>query len=409
MNKLPAPLLLRPYRRLLLAYGVNALGTWLGEIALAVLVLRETGSAAAVAAVWVFGQFAPAFLTPALVARLESFPARRVLPALLATEAFLFAVLVASTASFSLPLVLLLVALDGAVGLTARALVKASMVATTEPAGLLREGNSLLVGVFTVCMAVGPFAAGAVVALVSPQAALVVDAASFALAALALGAGARLPDGAGEDGELPFRERLRAGFAHVRERAALRRLLSAFAVVTVFGAAILPLEVVLVTETLHAGEAAYGTVLALWGAGAAFGGALVLPRVRRAPLVALMAAAYGVTAVAYIGMGLAPSLAVVCVFSFIGGTANGVDAFAAMTAIQERTAPEFQARVGGLVEALMAAALGIGFLLGGAIGTAVSVRAAYVFAGVAVLAAIPLLSKRRLRIRVAPKPAVAGA
>jgi hypothetical protein len=37
------------------AYGVNALGTWLGEIALAVVVLGQTGSPVAVAAVGILG------------------------------------------------------------------------------------------------------------------------------------------------------------------------------------------------------------------------------------------------------------------------------------------------------------------------------------------------------------------
>jgi hypothetical protein len=40
MTFLPAPLRLRPFRRLIIAYGVNALATWLAEIALAGHTLR---------------------------------------------------------------------------------------------------------------------------------------------------------------------------------------------------------------------------------------------------------------------------------------------------------------------------------------------------------------------------------
>src|SRR5207248_4340234 len=98
----------------------------LGEIALAVLVLHRTGSAAAVAAVWVVGQFVPSLVGPVLVARLERVASRRAIPALLAAEAGLFAVLAVSASELSVALVLVLVLVDGALGLTARALVKAS-------------------------------------------------------------------------------------------------------------------------------------------------------------------------------------------------------------------------------------------------------------------------------------------
>ena len=189
-----APLRLRPFRRLIAAYAVNSLGTWLGEIAVSIFVLHETGSAAAVAAVWVLGQFVPSLIGPLLVTRLEGAPSTVVLPALLALEAAVFAVLAAVVASgYSLVAILALTAADGVLGLAARALVKASIVATNEPRGLLREGNAVLTAVFTACMAIGPLLGGVVVGFASPQAALVIDATSFALAALILGACSGVP------------------------------------------------------------------------------------------------------------------------------------------------------------------------------------------------------------------------
>jgi hypothetical protein len=115
-----APLRLRPFRRLIAAYAVNSLGTWLGEIALSILVLHETGSAAAVAAVWVLGLFVPSLAGPLLVTRLEVARTTVVLPALLALEAALFALLAAIVASgFSLGAILALAAADGVVALAA--------------------------------------------------------------------------------------------------------------------------------------------------------------------------------------------------------------------------------------------------------------------------------------------------
>jgi hypothetical protein len=62
MTELSRLFILRPFRRLIFAYCICALGTWLAEIALAVLVLRETGSPAAVATVFVAGLCLPALL-----------------------------------------------------------------------------------------------------------------------------------------------------------------------------------------------------------------------------------------------------------------------------------------------------------------------------------------------------------
>src|SRR4051794_7689942 len=272
-NALSAPLRLRPFRRLVTAYGVNALGNWLGEIALAVLVLQRTGSVAIVAGAWVAGQFAPAFAVPALVTRLERAPSEYALPALLAFEALTFALLAATADRLPIALVLVLLACDGAAGLAARAVIKASIVNVTTPAGLSREGNTILIGVFSACMAVGPVVAGVLVAAFSPQMALLGDAITFALAALLLGVGAGLPRTSVE--EAPLGARLRAGLAYVHAEIDLRRLLSAYAVVSVLAAMVVPLEIVFITRNLGGSEAAYGAVLGAWGAGSVAGSALL--------------------------------------------------------------------------------------------------------------------------------------
>ena len=91
------PLQIPAFRRLIAAYAINTLGTWLGEVALAVLVLEQTGSPAAVASVWVLGLFVPSLVGPWLVTRFGT--GRRVLSSLLAAEAVLFAALAALTAA----------------------------------------------------------------------------------------------------------------------------------------------------------------------------------------------------------------------------------------------------------------------------------------------------------------------
>ena len=52
-----------------------------------------------------------------------------------------------------------------------------------------------------------------------------------------------------------------------------------------------------------------------------------------------------------------------------------------MTALQEQTARDYQARITGLMESLGAAMPGVGYLLGGAIVAVADPRAAYAVAG----------------------------
>jgi MFS family permease len=202
------------------------------------------------------------------------------------------------------------------------------------------------------------------------------------LAAVALGARVGLPPAGAEHAGV--RGRVRAAVGHVRERPPLRRLLVGCALVWACSAAILPLEVVLITDTLHAGGAAYGTVLSLWGLGAVAGSALV-PKLRHHSLSALIVSSFALIGVSYLGMGLAPSVIVVCAFSLLGGVGNGVEVFAAMTAIQEQTADAYQTPVSGLVEAVAGASTGAGFILGGAIASLTSARAVYVVAALGIL------------------------
>jgi hypothetical protein len=388
MNNLLSPLRIRAFRRLLIAYAVNALGNWAGQIALSVVVLNRTHNPAGVAGVMVAGQFLPSLLAPGLVARAEAVGARLMLPVLLAGEAGLFVVLAALSQSGSPAILLLVVGCDGVLGLTARALLKGSIVGVTSPRGLLREGNTLLMFVFTACMAAGPVAAGVMIGVLSPQAALVADAASFAAAALVVVGHAQRSASvspADEPGD-----RLREALAHVGSRPSLRRLFSTCGMLGLASAAILPIEIVLVTRTLHASPASFGVVLALWGVGAAAGSAL-LPRLRHHSPVTLMSTSFAVMGIAYLGMGVAPSVIIVGAFSLLGGIGNGVEGYATMTAIQEQTTDAFQTRVAGLVESINAGTTGVGFLVGGLLAAIVSPRAVYVVSALAILACVTAL------------------
>jgi MFS family permease len=388
------PLRKPAFRRLATSYAVNELGDWMGIVALSVLVFDRTGSALATAGLFVGTRFVPAVLAPVLVARAEQSPPRFVLPTLYAGEAAAFAALALLAAHFSLAAVLAVGALDGALALTGRSLTRAVTVETLPSADELRSGNAILNVAFTGGAAVGPALAGLVVAGFGVQSALLLDAASFyAIAWILLTAG-RLPQATPDPGRM--RERLWAGFAYIRRQAQLRKLLLAEGLAFVFFAAVLPVEVIYAKETLGAGDAGYGLLLAGWGVGMVLG-SLVFATIRRAPLPSQLFFSTLAVGVGYLGMAVAPSLAVACGAAAIGGAGNGVQWVATVSSVQELTAANMQARVTSVLESTGAAMPGVGFVLGGAIAAQVSPRATFFVAAggiFAIVAAFSLLLGR---------------
>jgi MFS family permease len=378
------PLRLAGFKSLSFAYLVNELGNWLGEIALAVLVYDQTGSPMATAALFCGMQFLPALLGPPIVARLEALPARLTLPALYTAEAIAFGILALLADAFVLAAVLALAVFDGSIASAARALTRASATSVLAPAGQLREGNALLNIAFTAGAAGGPVIAGLVVAGAGPATALAADAVSFLAVAVLLALTATLPSPQTEDDVRGWSERLRRGVAYVARRPALRRLLGAQSVAFIFFSLVIPIEVVFAKETLGAGDAGYGALLASWGAGMVLG-SLAFAALRTVPLRSLLLGSTVAIGAAYLGTAAAPTLLVACLASGIGGVGNGTQWIALVTAVQELTRATYQARVLALLEALASAMPGAGFLLGGAITAIFAARVSYAVAGVGVL------------------------
>jgi MFS family permease len=389
-----APLRVPGFKVLAGGYTINELGNWLGDIALAVLVFDQTGSPLATALLFVGTRFVPALVAPVVVARVEAVPPRASLSLLYGLDACVFAALALVAASgFSLPLVVALGAVDGTLALAARALTRATSASLLEPAGLLRRGNALFNIGFTAAGALGPAIAGLVVAHAGVSEALWADAASFAVVALLLLTARTLPSA--ERAEGGWRERLRAAFDYVRGRRLLRSLLTAQAAALVFFYAVVPIEVVYAKETLGAGDSGYGWLLAAWGAGMVAGGFL-FAAAQRMPVQNVLAAGTLAVGAAYLGLAAAPTLAVACAISVVGGLGNGVQWISVVQATQELTASAMQARVLSLLEALCAALPVVGFFAGGALTSAWSPRTAYVVAG-AGIALVLVMSALRLR------------
>jgi hypothetical protein len=383
------------FRRLATSYALNELAWGFGTIALAVLVFDRTGSSVPTTLLFLATTFFPALLGPALTSRLDALPVRRALPSLYCVEATVFAALALLAGHFSLPLVLALAVADGLVALVGRAITRAAVAAVLKPVDGLDAGNRLLNVIFSVALAVGPALGGVLVATAGTGASLAVAGGLFALMAVTIATCRSLPTGAGS-GDAGWHERLRSGMAYVRADRRVRRLLTAHAATITAVSAVVPIEVVYVKQSLSSGDAAYGLLLAAWGAGTVLS-SLVLMRARNTVSLRLIPLAAAATGAGYAVMAIAPSVPVAVAGCLVGGAGNGIYYVCVVQAVQERVADAFQARVMALLESVNAGFLGLGFVVGGVVTSLADPRAAIGLSAIgAVLCAVAIkLSLRR--------------
>lgn len=378
------PLGVRPFGRLLTSYTINLIGDSAGIVALAVLVYAETRDPLATAALFLAAEFLPAFLAPALTAGIDQLALRRVLPAIYLTEAVLFGALALVATDFLLPAVLVLTFFDGIFMLTARGLTRGAINTVLSPKDLLREGNGLINVGFAVSCVGGAALGGVLVELLGVAVTLAVDAGSFVLVALLLASSRGLPRAVADEEREPFGPRLREGLRFAREDRFVRLLLAGQGVALVLFTLVVPIEIVYAKETLETTDAGYGLLLSAWGVGITLGSLVYIAVKDHSPLrlVLLSTAAIGT---AYVGMASTASLALACAFSVLGGLGNGIQWVSVITAVQEATPKDLQARITGLLESVASGATGVGFLLGGTIVALSSPPVAFLVTGVGVL------------------------
>jgi MFS family permease len=391
-----APLKVWPFSRLLSSYTLNELGDSVGIVALAVLVWDRTGEVASTAAFFLAAKFLPALLAPALTARADQLALRRSLPALYTLEAAAFVALaVIADGEFVLWLVLALALLDGTLAITGRALTRGAVATVLQPAGLLKEGNALMNIGFALASVAGAALAGLLISQFGLSTPLYFDAASFLAIAVVLGMTRRLP--AVHLERQGWRERFGGGMRFVRRRPLIRLLLAGEALALVLFTLIVPIEVIYAKESLGTTDAGYGILLASWGLGIVVGSLVYLAVKQRSPvlLIGVSTAAIGA---AYLALATAETLFAACLFSVVGGAGNGVQWIAVMTALQEHTPTDYQARVVAMLESIASAMPGVGYLLGAVLVAAGSPRTAYAVAGagVLVLTLVAVLMRPRL-------------
>ena len=386
------PLRSASFRHLAAASWVNEFGNWVGEIALAILVYDRTHSPLATAGLFLAMRFGPALIAPLLTVRIETLQPRYMLATLCLMEAaVLSGIALIAHHHFSLPVLLALTALDGVLAITSIALSRSTLATGLTEIGLLREGNALLNFGGMIVIAGGPAVSGWLVASNGAITALEVDVATFVIAAVIL-LTARDLRLASDEGSR-FRDRLHAGIMVIRTRPAISRLLAAVSLVIALGSVALPVEVIFAKRTLHAGDSGYGLLLTSWGVGMILG-SLAFATLKEVRLMRMLAICTWLIAAGYVGLALSPSLAVACVFSFVGGSGNSAAWVGARTALQQRIPLNRQPVVMAVLEAANQVMPAIGFVVGGAVTAASSPRAAYAISAAGVAAVVIFFTVR---------------
>jgi MFS family permease len=398
-------------RRILVAFTVNRLGGWFGLVALLVLVFDHTHDALAVSALLLAWQALPAFVVPALVARVEASVRGRELSGLYFVEAVATAGLAILAWHFWLPGVLILAAIDGTAALAASALLRAALaraarehaealVAHTDSNGdpqalaeeAERSANATLNIAFSATFVAGPALGGLVVAAASAATALFIDAGSFLLCGALL---LDLHPHVEEAGAGSVRARLQAAWRHINERPGLKKLLLVYAIALAMFETAAPIEVAFVKETLRAGDRGLGLLLTCWGGGAVLG-SFIFARLRERALPLMLSAGTLAIGLADAGFALAPTLAIACAAAVIGGLGNGVELPALVSLVQALAPSSMHGRLMGAVESLTAFSVAFGLVLGGALVALASTRFAFAAVAVAtIVVAVILLSLGR--------------
>ena len=179
-------------------------------------------------------------------------------------------------------LIIALAFVDGTLAFVARSVTRVTAATTSSPRNLMPEGKAAFNVALAVATVAGPVLGGAALTFLGPATALIADGVSFLIAGLiiACAAGLRAPTGSDPSGEKRARE-LRASFRYIAGNATLRVLIFGEGIAFIFFYLVVPVTVIYVSRSLHAGPAGYAAILGSWGAGAVIGSTVHVRLARR--------------------------------------------------------------------------------------------------------------------------------
>jgi MFS family permease len=376
----------RPFRLLWSARAVSFLGDSLGLVALMLHVADTTGQALAVALLLLAGDFTPALVGPLAGTLADRLDRRRVMVASELAQG----ALVAATALWlpSLPALLVLVGLRAVAGQVFQPASRAAVPAVVPERDLDRANAA--VGLATNGgEALGPLLAALLLPVLDVPGVLLADAATFGVSAALLGLLPPIP-GAGPDerGQHPsFLADARAGLGYLRGQATVRAVVGGYVAIVACNGIDDVALVFLATDTLGAGDAAVGLLLAAVGIGLLAGYALLARTRARVAMPALLLAGFAVSSAGNLLTGLAWAVAAAFAVQAVRGLGIAALDVAATTLIQRTVPPHLLGRVFGSLYGGIGVAAALAYLLGGVLLDRTTPRVAFVVAGTAGLLA----------------------
>lgn len=381
---------LREFRALWLAEVVSILGDQLARVAFSVLVYDRTSSAALSATVYAL-TFLPALLGGALLGWVaDRYPRRRVMIGSDLARAAL--VVPMAWPGLPLPVLCALIVVMVLLG-SPHSAAQGALLPEILRGDLLERGYAVRQVTGQVAQVAGFATGGALLALLSPQTALLANAGTFVLSAAVLTAGvtARAAPAAAEAGEVRSWWRDIADGAHTVFADPSRRTLAL--VVWMAGTYIAPEGVAApYAAQLGAGPVAVGILLAAIPAGSVVGAIVFTRWVPQGARERSMLPLAVVAGVPLMVSAIATSVVAVAALWALSGAAVAAALIQAQAGFVRRTPAKARGRATGLAAAGLIGAQGIGLLAAGLLaewsspGVAVAVTAAVAGVGLAALA-----------------------
>jgi MFS family permease len=383
------------------AVGLSALGDWLALVPLA-LELESTTESGIVVALLFVAVWSPAVLLAGPAGLLtDRFDTRRVLLAVSLAQAAVAVGLAFVSGTVS---IIVLAGLLG-IGFALAQPAEFALVPAVAGEARLAVANGRVETARYVGFTVGPLAGGALAAAGGMRTAMLVNALTFLVVAVAA-AVVRAPRGRRAT-EPEIRERRAwAGALYLTQDRSLAVVMAVAFVSLLFMTASATAEVFFAKDYLDIGDVGYGLLLTSWTLGMALGAMFVARRVRSAlalgALVAIVIQGFGVAA---------PALWLVPVFAFalylVGGLAHGTKNVLVRTLIHERVPSNLHGRAYAAYNALRNGAELVALVGGGLLVAALGARWTLFLAGAIPMAAALvalLVSRGRLS-----EPAFSGA
>ena len=366
----------RDFRLVSGSVGLSALGDWVAMIALGLYVKEVSDNGFAVAALWIclFGpSVAVAGHAGLLVDRIE---ATRLLAGVSAAGAVL--ALALGFLSGLAP-VLVLTALLGVVFAISQP-AEFALVPPLAGEDRIQEANGHMETIRYIGFGLGPVLGGLLYAAGGLQLAMLVDALTFALVAVAaLSLRIRREPASLDEGQRSPRARDGISFLFADRTLALVMVV-AFASL-LFMSAVWVGELFFVEDVLGRGDISYGAMMSIWTAGMALGALLLSRRVAAYALatVGLAAAATQGLALALPALWLSFAFFLAC--SFMGGVAHGLKNVLFRSLIHIRVPPDLHGRAFAAYNGIRNSAELGAFAAGGALVAAIGARGTLAFAG----------------------------